>query len=90
VAHLVTVNDQVSNRSLGVRIVYGNAKSVPTSSGGIAAVKSLFNVMGVVLLKFYMGTGSDNIYAQWRQPVFDRAIVPNFKSPRFSHSSGCE
>jgi hypothetical protein len=88
VVHLVAVDDQVSNRSLGVRTVYGNAKSVPTSSGGIAAVKSLFNVMDVVLQKFYMG--SDNIYAQWRQPVFGRAIVPNFKSPRFSHSSGCE
>src|SRR4029077_1041292 len=78
--HLIAVNDQVSDRSLGVGTVYGNAKPVAAPSRGIAAVKSLLNVMDVIFQQFYMGAGSRNAYAQRCEPMFGGAEVANFKA----------
>ncbi len=55
VMHLIAVNDQVRDRSLGIGAVNGNAKSVVAVSGSITAIKSLLNMMDVVLQQFYVG-----------------------------------
>ena len=80
VMHLIAVNDQVSDRRLGVGAVYGNAKPVAAVSRSIAALKSLLNVMDVVLQQFYMGAGPDNADAQRGEPMFGGAEVANFKT----------
>src|ERR1700677_4655105 len=80
VMHLIAVNDQVSDRSLGIGTVYRNAKSVAAASRSIAARESLFNVMDVVLQKLYMGTGSDNAYPQRGDSMFGSAEVSNFET----------
>ena len=78
--HLIAVNDQVSDRGLGVGTVHSNAKPVAAASRSIAAVKSLLNMMDVVLQQFYMGAGSHNAYTQWSEPMFGGAEVTNFKA----------
>src|SRR5215469_3410706 len=80
VMHLIAVNDQVSDRSLGVGTVYSDAKSVATASGSIAARKSLFNVMDVVLQKLYVRASPHNTYPQRYKPMFGSMKVPNFKT----------
>ena len=47
--HLIAVNNQVSDRSLGVGAVYGNAKSIGPMSGTVAPLKSLLNMMNIIL-----------------------------------------
>src|ERR1017187_8487956 len=49
VMHLIPVNDQFTDRSLGVGTVYSNAKPVGAASGSIAARKGLLNMMDIVL-----------------------------------------
>ena len=44
----------------------------------ITSVKSLLNMMDVVLQQFYMGAGSNDAYAQWSQPMFGCVEVSNF------------
>src|SRR4029077_18686664 len=46
----------------------------------ITSVKSLLNMMDVVLQQFYMGAGSNDAYAQWSQPMFGCVEVSNFKA----------
>ena len=53
--HLIAVNHQVTDRSLCVGTVYSYAKSVGSSSGTITALKSLLNMMDVVLQQFEVG-----------------------------------
>ena len=78
--HLIAVNDQVSDRGLGVGAVHRNAKSVAAMSRSIAAVKSLLNVMDVILQQLDMGAGSHDAYTQWSEPMFGGAEVANFKT----------
>src|SRR2546430_17426509 len=78
--HLIAVNDQVSDGSLGVGTVYSNAKPVAASSRKIAAVESLLNVMDVVLQEFYMGAGSHDAYTQWGEAMLSGAEVANFET----------
>jgi hypothetical protein len=47
--HLIAVNDQVSDMSLGVGTVYSNAKPVTSSSRSITAIKILLNMMDIIL-----------------------------------------
>src|SRR4030095_12610960 len=80
VMHLIAVNDQISDRSLGVGAVYGNAKSVATASRSIAAWESLLNVMHVVFQKFDVGTRTANVDAQRRKTMFSCVKVANFEA----------
>src|ERR1017187_4934967 len=80
VMHLIAVNNQFTDRSLGVGTVYRNAKPVAASSRSITPIKSLLNMMDVVLQQFYMGADPHNTYAQWSQPMFGCAVVANFKA----------
>src|SRR5258707_1303772 len=76
----VSINDQVSDWGLGISAINGDAKSVVAVSRCIAAVKSLLNVMDVVLQQFYMGAGSHDAYTQWAEPMCGGAEGANFKS----------
>ena len=78
--HLIAVNNQFTDRSLGVGTVNGNAKPVAASSRSITPVKSLLNMMDVVLQQFYMGAGPHNTDAQWSQPMLGGAEVADFKT----------
>src|SRR5262245_15870169 len=78
--HLIAVNDQVSDWGLSVGSIHSNAKPIAASSRSIAAVKSLLNVMDVVLQQLYVRAESDDAYAQRREPVFGGAEVANFKT----------
>src|SRR5207248_5957472 len=48
VMHLIAVNEQVRDRSLGVGTVYRDAKGVGALSGSIPAFKILLNVVDVI------------------------------------------
>jgi hypothetical protein len=78
--HLITVNHQISDRSLGVGTVHGNTKSVATTSGGIAARKSLLYVMDVVLQKLYVRARPNDAYAQRRKAMFSSMKVTDFET----------
>src|ERR1035441_4676307 len=80
VMHLVAVNDQVSDRSLGVGTIHGNAKPVGTVSRSITPLKILLNVMDVVLQKFYMGASPDYVDTQRGELMFGGAEVANLKT----------
>src|ERR1019366_3892421 len=80
VMHLIAVNDQISNRHLGIGTVYSNAKRVGTVSRGITAVKILLNVMNIVFQQFYMGAGPIHVDTQRGQPMFGGAEVANLKT----------
>src|SRR5580692_9134100 len=49
VMHFIAVNDQVGDWGLGVGTVDGNAKPIATASWSIATLKSLLNMMDIVL-----------------------------------------
>ena len=55
--HLIAVDDQVSDRRLGVGTVYSDAKRVAALPRSIPPLKILLNVMNIVLQQFYMGAG---------------------------------
>ena len=78
--HLIAVNDQVSDRSLGVGTVYSNAKRVAALSRSITPLKILLNMMNIVLQQFYMGAGPTYVYAQRSDPMFGGAEVANLKT----------
>src|SRR5512142_3246234 len=78
--HLIPVNNQFTDRSLGVGTVYSNTKRVAASSRSITAAKILLNVMHVVLQQLYMGASPHNTYSQWSEPMFGGAVVPNFNT----------
>src|SRR5258708_26554346 len=78
--HLIAVNDQVSDGSLGVGTVYRNAKPVAAASRCITAWKIVLDVMNVILQKFYMGAGSGTAVAKRGEPMFGGAEVANFKA----------
>src|ERR1022692_362432 len=80
VMHLIPVNHQFADGSLSVGTVHSNAKSVGTMSRTITSVKSLLNMMDVVLQQFNMGAGPHYAYAQWSEPMFGGAVVANFKA----------
>jgi hypothetical protein len=80
VMHLIAVNHQLTDRSLGVGTVYGNAKPVGAMSRTITSIKSLLNMMNVVFQQLYVGAASHNAYAQRSEPMFGGAVVPNFKA----------
>src|SRR5207245_9490847 len=77
---LVPVHNQSTDRLLCVGTVNGNAKPVAASSRSITPVKSLLNMMDVVLQQFYMGAGPHNTDAQWSQPMLGGAEVADFKT----------
>src|SRR5664279_123477 len=78
--HLIAVDDQVSDRRLGVGTVNRNAKPVAALSRSITPLKSLLNMMNIVLQQFYVGAGPDNIDTQRGEPMFSGAVVANFKT----------
>ena len=47
--HLIAVNDQVNDRRLGVGTVDRNSKPVGTMSRTITPLKSLLNMMNIIL-----------------------------------------
>ena len=78
--HLVAINDQVSDRRLGVGTVDGNAKSIPAASRSIAAFKRLLNIVDVVLQQLYMRASPHHAYTQWSEPMFGGPEIANFKT----------
>ncbi len=90
VMHLVAVNDQVGDRGFGVGTVYGNAKSVATVSRSIAAVKSLLNMMDVVLQQLDVGADPMTLIPNGAEPMFGGAEVANFKALDSARNSDCE
>jgi len=80
VMHLIAVDGQVGDRTLGVGTIHSDAKPVAASSRSIAAIKILLDVMDVVSQKFYVGAGAGDAYPQWSEPMFGGAVVPNFKA----------
>src|SRR6202035_5600597 len=80
VMHFISVDDQFSDRSLGVGTINGNAKAVGTMAGTVAALKSLLNMMDVIFQQLDMGTGPHNTNAQWSQPMLSCPEITNFKT----------
>jgi hypothetical protein len=78
--HLIAVNDQASDRCLGIAPVHRNAKPIAASPWSITALESLFDVMDVVLQQLYVGTGSHDAYTQWGEAMLSGAEVTNFKT----------
>src|SRR5580658_7949767 len=78
--HLVTVNDQIGDRGLGVSTVDSNAKPVASAARTIAALKIVLNVMDVVPQQFYMGARSRHADSQRSEPMFGGSEVTNFKA----------
>src|SRR5450755_3666007 len=78
--HLIAINDQVSDGSLGIGTVYSNAKRVGTMSRSITAVISLFNVMDVILQQFYVRASATYVYAQRGKPLVGGTVVADFKT----------
>src|SRR5579863_261608 len=78
--HLIAVDHQLTDWSLGVGTVYSNAKPVGTVSRTITSVKSLLNMMDIVLQQFNMGAGAHDAYAQWSEAMLGGAEIANFKS----------
>src|SRR5580698_1609079 len=62
--HLIAVDHQFTDWSFGIGAVYRNAKPIGTMSRTITPIKSLLNMMDVILQQLYMGTGSHHTDAQ--------------------------
>ncbi len=80
VMNFIAVNDQIGDGSLGIGAVDSNTKPVAAASGSIAAGKILLNMMDIVFEQFYVGAGSNEVYAQWTEPMFGGVEVANFKT----------
>src|SRR3954447_5181448 len=82
--HLIAVNDKVRDGNLSVGTVHCNAKCVAAASRTIAALKSLLNVMDVVLQKFDVGTTPHHVYTQRRELMVGSVEITNFDT-LYSH-----
>src|SRR5664279_2937630 len=80
VMHFIAVNNQVSDRSLGVGSVHGNAKPIGAMSRTITSLKSLLNMMDLVLQQFDMEAGTHDAYAQWHELMFGGVEVAYLKT----------
>ena len=78
--HLIAIDDQVRDGSLGIGPVHCNAKCVPATSRTIAALKSLLNVMNVVLQNFDMRTAPHHAYTQRRELMVGSVEITNLNA----------
>ena len=78
--HLIAFNDQVRDGCLGIGPIHRNAKPIAAASGGIAARKSLLDVMDVVLQQLYVGARSHDADTQRCEAMLGSMEIADFET----------